>query len=207
MEYERERTKLEKELARADARLQAEKEKIKQLKRIKRQTEIVIKEKAEKWHRFSLAYDDRQAGYTGEMAVARAYLRSLPFAEALALIRPHAGSPGMSFVDAELAAVQAELDELTAKGREILLARARKAYEAERDSWEEWRSKNPDRNDWRTKPASKMQLKLIERIVIYREIEERPGKLNRGEAHDWIQEHEGNPRFGPGRGSSQGDLL
>ena len=197
MDYEREKKKLEAQHQAAKARLEKEDAKRKALKRQLLATSARLEDRAEKWHRYALAHDDRMHGYTGEQAIARAYLRAMPFDKYVEVVRKHSGDGLIGLVAAELATVKRHFDELTDLGREELLERDRTIYERELAEWQEWHRQYPDKDDWRSRKPSKGQIKLIERIAEERCVEP-PQSLNRGEAHDWIDEQGGNPRLTPG---------
>ena len=78
----------------------------------------------------------------------------------------------------------------------MLLKRDRFIYDKELSEWQEWHRQNPGKDDWRSRKPSKGQIMLIERITDDRSVEV-PPLLNRGEAHDWIEQHGGNPRLAP----------
>lgn len=194
MDYDREKKKLEAQHQAAKLRLEKEDAKRRALKRQLMATAARLNDRAEKWHRFALAYDDRQLGYTGEQAIARATLRAMQFDKYVELVRKQASDGTLSLVAAELATVLKHMDQLTARGREVLLRRDRSAYEKDLSEWQDWHRQNPDNNDWRSRKATKGQNRLIDRIAEVRDLAA-PQLLNRGEAHDWIAQHGGNPRL------------
>jgi len=69
-------------------------------------------------------------------------------------------------------------------------------YAAELESFRAWQRENPDNLAWRKKPATRAQVFLIARLAVARGIES-PSRLNRGDAHDWIEHNGGNPRLEP----------
>ena len=159
-------------------------------------TSARLEDRAEKWHRYSLSHDDRMIGYTGEQAIARAYLRAMAFDRYVELVRKNSNDGTMSLAEAEFATVKMHLDRLTERGLALLLKRDRSAYEKELSEWQEWHRQNPGKDDWRGRKPSKGQIMLIERIADDRSVEV-PPLLNRGEAHDWIEQQGGNPRLAP----------
>lgn len=149
----------------------------------------------ESWHRHALAWLDRDAGYDGEMASARVWLRTLPIHDYIAVLVPHAEAmPDTSNIQIEVAAVRANQTEWTEKGDALLLERARRDYVAELESFRAWQRDNPDKKDWRTRPPTRTQLFLISRNAARLGIDE-PFNLDRGGAHDWIEAHGGNLRL------------
>lgn len=201
MDYDRERKRLEQQLEAARKRLEAATQRRKQLKQKLRTTTTNMRDKAEKWHRFSLADHDRLAGYTGEHAVARMALRSMPFEKYAQHVGQHSEGGKRSLLAAEVATVIANLEALTKIGQDMLLRRDRTRYEKEQREWEAWQKANPAETGWRERKPSKGQLELVMRIVEAKGLPV-PAFLNRGEAHDWIAQHEGNPRL---NGSANGE--
>jgi hypothetical protein len=194
MDYEYEKKKLEAQLQAAKQRLEREDAKRRTLKREMLAAASKLNDRAEKWHRYALAYDDRMNGYTGEQALAREVLRNVPFEEYVEQVRKHSNDGALSLVKAELATVIWHMDTLTKTGRKNLLSRDVAVYEKEWSGWQRWCLENPDKNNWRNLKATKGQNMLIGRIVDTKNIEA-PPLLNRGDAHDWIARHGGNPRF------------
>lgn len=151
--------------------------------------------RSEQWHRMSLAWLERDAGYTGEMASARVWLRHQPFDAYISLIAPFAAvQPGASSIAAEIAAVRAHLDDWTKRGEALLLDRASGAYAQDVAAFRVWQRDHPDSDAWRRKPMTRSQGFLIGRMVATLDLEP-PARMNRGEAHDWIEQHGGNPRL------------
>lgn len=149
----------------------------------------------ESWHRHALAWLDRDAGYDGEMASARVWLRSLPIHDYIAALAPHAEAmPDATNIHVEVAAVRAHHPEWTEKGDALLLDRARRDYADELEGFRVWQRDNPDKKDWRTRPPTSTQLFLISRNATRLGIDE-PFNLDRGGAHDWIEAHGGNLRL------------
>ena len=194
MDYEYEKKKLEAQLHAAKQRLEKEDVKRRTLKRELHATAAKLNDRAEKWHRYALSYDDRMKGYTGEQAIARAYLRNMPFDKYAEYVRAHSNDGKLSLVASELATVTRNLEKLNEYGRDDLLKRDQLSYKKEHSEWQRWQSQNPNENDWRSRKASKGQNMLIARIVDTHNIES-PPLLNRGDAHDWIAQNGGNPRF------------
>ena len=151
--------------------------------------------RSEQWHRMSLAWLERDAGYTGEMASARVWLRHQPFDAYISLIAPFAAvQPGASSIAAEIAAVRAHLDDWTKRGEALLLDRASSAYAEDVAGFRVWQRDHPDSTAWRRKPMTRSQGFLIGRMVAALDLEP-PARMNRGEAHSWIEQHGGNPRL------------
>ena len=201
MDYEREKKKLEAQHQAAKLRLEREDAKRRALKRQLMATAARLEDRAEKWHRFALAYADRMIGYTGQQAIARDYLRAMPFEQYVDLVRRQASDGALSLVAAELATVIKHMDQLTARGGEVLLRRDRFAYEKDLSEWQNWHRQNPDKNDWRSLKATKGQNMLLDRIAELCNIAV-PQLLNRGQAHDWIAQHGGNPRLASDQSSA-----
>lgn len=151
--------------------------------------------RSEQWHRMSLAWLERDAGYTGEMASARVWLRHQPFDAYISLIAPFAAvQPGVSSIAAEIAAVRAHLDKWTKRGEVLLLDRASRAYAKDVADFRVRQRDNPGSDAWRRKAMTKSQGFLVGRMVAALDLEP-PARMNRGEAHDWIEQHGGNPRL------------
>ena len=201
MDYDYEKKKLEAQLQTAKQRLEREDAKRRTLKRELSAKTAELNNRAEKWHRYALAYDDRMKGYTGEQAIARAYLRNMPFDKYAHYVSAHSNDGKLSLVDAELATVKRYLDKFTEYGRDDLLKRDQLSYKKECSKWQQWQNQNPNENDWRSRKASKGQNMLIARIVDTYNIES-PPLLNRGDAHDWIAQNGGNPRFAENQAAS-----
>jgi hypothetical protein len=149
----------------------------------------------ESWHRHALAWLDRDAGYDGEMASARVWLRSLPIHDYIAALAPYVEAmPNAPNIAIEVAAVRANLSDWTESGDALLLDRARREYAAELESFREWQRHNPDKKSWRNRPPTRTQLFLINRNATRLGIDA-PFNLDRGDAHDWIEAHGGNRRL------------
>lgn len=150
----------------------------------------------ETWHAHRLAYQDRQAGYSGEMAEARYYLRALPADQYVQAILPYADqlSDG-GVVDIEVLAVRANMEDWTQKGQALLHERARERYEEECRLFATWTADNPGKKSWRDRPATRAQWMLIRRTVDALDLASVPSRISCGEAHDWLQEHGANVRF------------
>ena len=158
-------------------------------------TRLLSTTRSEQWHRMSLAWLERDTGYTGEMASARVWLRHQSLDKYIALIAPFAAvRPGATNIAAEVAAVRAHLDDWTERGEALLLSRASRAYAEDVAGFRVWQRDNPDSNAWRRKPMTRTQGFLVGRMVAALELEP-PARMNRGEAHDWIDQHGGNPRL------------
>ena len=198
--HDREGDRRRRELRKAEA-LKAELEaKLAELRRRARSARSRLKSttRHETWHVHRLAAQDRQAGYDGEMAEARHYLRSLPtrlYIEAIAQFAR--AMPDAPIVEVEVTAVRANLDGWTEASKAMLYERARQAYEAECRSFETWAADHPGEQDWRDRPATRPQWMLIRRTVEALQLNDMPSRLNCGEAYDWLQQHGANVRFRP----------
>jgi hypothetical protein len=149
----------------------------------------------ETWHVHRLAHLDRLAGYDGDMASARIYVRSLSFSDYMAVLRPYAEiNPSATNLDIEVAAVIANRTNWHNKGEAIVLERERVAAEADRASWEAWQATHEDASGWRDKPMSRRQYFLVSRTADYLGVDT-PGRMSRGEAFDWLVQHGGNLRL------------
>lgn len=184
--YEKERDKL----AKQEARLQVSR---KALARALAASD----EKQEKWHRFKLAYADRQAGFEGSHADARDELRQLPVYDyCRRVIDGIAEGSKTTLVEAELIAVKSDFEKLTAAANARYLARDEASYLEVLTKWREHDRANPNDGGWRAKAATREQWLLIARVVAAKAIEGPAAKITRGEAHDWIEANGGNPRYG-----------
>lgn len=200
MEYDREESRRRREYDDALAQQKKLEEKLAGLKRAARTAKsrlLSSTTKSETWHRMTLGWLDREAGYTGEMASARFYLRCLPVHDYVRAIAVFAEAmPTATNLQIEVAAVEANLAEWTARGDAQLLHRAKQDYAVESASFAEWQHDHPEHEAWRRKPMTRGQGFLIARMTTVLDVEP-PGKMNRGEAHDWIARHGGNPRLAP----------
>lgn len=194
MDFDREKKRLEQRLKAAQGKLEAATNRRKLLKQRLRTTSNTLRDKAEKWHRFGLAHHDREAGYTGEHALARMALRSMPFDDYVRYVRQYSDEGKRTLLSSEVAMVTSNLEQLTKVGQSILLRRDRAAYAKEQGEWEAWQERNPAQTSWRERKPSKGQLELVIRIAEAKELAA-PEVLTRGQAHDWIAEHGGNPRL------------
>lgn len=198
MDYDREEMRRRREYEEALAAQKKLEEKLTSLKRAARTAKgrlLSSTTKSETWHRMSLAWLDREAGYNGEMASARVYLRELPFRDYVRALEPFVLSmPEATNLAIEVAAVAANLSDWTVKGDTLLLERAKRDYASENASFAAWQREHPEHEAWRKKPPTRSQGFLITRIAAAQYIEP-PLRVNRGEAHDWIARHGGNPRL------------
>jgi hypothetical protein len=167
----------------------------------------------EKWHRFKLAYRDRLAGFEGRHADARDQLRQMPVGQYCSIIYESVPQDSsMTLAQAELAVIERDFEALTAAANERYLARDAAAYGEALEKWQDHDTKNPNSGGWRLKPATREQWLIIDRIVVARGLEDVPRKMTRGEAHDWIDQQGGNPRYDAGplpanRPPGRDDLL
>ncbi|RVU02147.1 hypothetical protein EOE18_18010 [Novosphingobium umbonatum] len=197
MDYDREEMRLrrvyEKTMAakkKLEERLARQKEEARSAK-----SRLQATTKSEQWHRMALAWLDRDAGYTGEMASARVWLKEQTMHKYIELIHAYVDqTKPQRIIDIEVAAVRANLVDWTAKGNALLLRRAYDGYVMECQSFRAWQQGHPDNVAWRKKPATRNQLLLIDRQASALRVPF-PGKMNRGEAHDWIERHGGNLRL------------
>ena len=200
MEYDREERRRRRDFDEAMAQQKKLEAKLAELKRSARTAKsrlLSSTTKSETWHRMTLGWLDRDAGYDGEMASARVWLRSLPIDAYVRTLAPFAGTmPDATNLEIEVATVKANLADWTARGDALILDRARRAYAADTASFAQWQRDHPDHEDWRKKAPTRSQGFLISRIAAALSVET-PMRMNRGEAHDWIAGHGGNPRLAP----------
>lgn len=197
MDYDREEMRRRREYDKAMAAQNRMLEKVAELKRAARsaKSRLLATTRSEQWHRMALGWLDREAGYTGEMASARVWLRNQPLRTYVELMLQAAnGMSSATNLEIEVAAVNANLAEWSAKGDALLLERAKRDYAADGASFEAWQREHPDHETWRRKPPTRAQGFLIARMTAALDIEP-PVRPNRGEAHDWIAAHGGNPRL------------
>lgn len=197
MEYDREEARRRREYEKALANKKKLEDRLAELNRKARsaKSRLLASTNSEKWHRFSLAWLDRDAGYSGEMASARVWLRSQQILAYVELLTPFAqATPNASNIAIEVAAVLANLDDWTTKGDALLLEKAKRDYVTDAASFAAWEREHPDDDGWRKKPSTKAQGFLIGRTVAALGIDQ-PVRMNRGEAHDWIAAHGGNRRL------------
>lgn len=198
MDYEREEMRRRREYEQAKAAQDKMLEKLAELKRAARSAKnrLLATTRSEQWHRMTLGWVDREAGYTGEMASARVWLRSQPLRTYVDLmVQAAQGMGSATNLEIEVAAVQANLDDWTARGDALLLERAKRDYAADAASFAAWRREHPDHESWRRKAPTRARGFLIARMTVALDIEP-PLRPNRGEAHDWIAARGGNPRLG-----------
>lgn len=197
MDYDHTEMRRRRELERASRRTKKLEEKLAAVRREHRsaKSRLLASTKSEQWHRMSLGWLDRKVGYNGEMASARVWIRQLSFADYVKLLQPKAIAwPAATNVALEHACVLENLEEFTAKGDAYLLDQAKAAYAAEAAEFRKWQQSNPEANGWRSKRMTRQQAMLIMRMQTALGIEA-PADLNRGTAHDWIEQHGGNPRL------------
>ncbi|EZP70385.1 hypothetical protein BV96_03350 [Sphingomonas paucimobilis] len=187
--------------AKADARAAKARQKVRAAK-----ARLNATMRSEQWHRMSLGWLDREAGYTGEMASARVFLRTLPIRDYIQQISPYAASmPDATNIQMEAAAVRDNLDVWTKRGDALLLERARGDYAAECASFDKWERDNPDKGGWRTQKSTRAQWLLMLRTADALGIAP-PRSANRGEAHDWLRAHGGNLRLAAANSGTTGDM-
>lgn len=202
MDFDQERRRLEKRLAQAQMRFERQEEKKRAARRSLAAIQNEKRDRAEKWHRYSLAHADREVGFEGEHALARMALRAQPVIEYVKLVGAYDSSGNLPLVQCEFAAVIANLEALTAIGRDFLIARDRAGYEKESCDWIEWQSANPGSTGWRDRKPSSSQMHLVRRIAEAFGIEQ-PELATRGQAHDWIEANGGNPRLKSTEGGAE----
>lgn len=199
MDYGREEARRRREY---QQQLDRERKLKKQLAEVQRETRSAKSKllastiRSETWHRMTLAALDREAGYVGEQAAARFYLRSRSWEEYSRLMAQKADMmpAGTRNIEIEHALVCEKQQDWAIKGNALLLQRAKVAYAAEGASFRKWEHENPDSKGWRSKPATRKQGFLIARMVEVLGID-LPARMNRGDAHDWITQHGGNLRL------------
>ena len=122
MEYDKEEARRRRALEKAEAARAALEARLAEAKREARSAKarLLATTKSENWHRQALAWLDRDAGYTGEMASARVYLRNLPIVDYVAALAPFAEAmPQATNIAIEVAAVTANVVDWTEKGDEL----------------------------------------------------------------------------------------
>lgn len=197
MDYDATEARRRREYAAAIAVERRAAERLAEIKRRARNAKgrLLSTTRSEQWHRMTLAWLERDAGFTGEMASARVWLRHQPLDAYIALVAPFAAAqPGATVIAAEVAAVRTHLEEWTKRGEALLLDTASRAYAQDVAGFRVWQRDNPDSDAWRRKPMTRSQGFLIGRMVAALDLEP-PARLNRGEAHDWIEQNGGNPRL------------
>lgn len=197
MEYDREAARRRRDYQKALAARTKLEEKLARLNRETRnaKSRLLATTKSEQWHRMTLGWLDREAGYTGEMASARVWLREQPIQDYVQLLVPFAHAMhGASSIAIEVAAVRANLEDWTTRGDALLLDRARQAYADDLESFRQWQRDNPNQEGWRRKPATRAQGFLVSRTAAALGIDP-PRRMTRGDAFDWIDRHGGNLRL------------
>ncbi|NIJ15066.1 hypothetical protein [Sphingobium vermicomposti] len=188
--------------AKADARAAQARQKVRAAK-----ARLNATTRSEQWHRMSLGWLDREAGYTGEMASARVYLRTLPIREYVELLSPYADKmpDSTTNIQMEATAVRDNLDVWTKKGDALLLERAKADYAVECASFDEWERDNPDKGGWRGQKSTRAQWLLMLRTADALAVAP-PKSANRGEAHDWLRAHGGNLRLAAANRGTTDDM-
>ena len=198
MEYDREAARRRRDYEKALAAKAQLEEKLAKLSRDARnaKSRLLATTKSEQWHRMTLGWLDREAGYTGEMAPARVWLRHQTIHDFIELLAPHAATmPAATNIEIEVAAVRANLDDWSARGEALLLDRAKAAYAEDLASFARWQREHPGEDGWRRKPATRAQGFLVSRTAATLGIDA-PLRLTRGDAFDWLKRHGGNLRLG-----------
>lgn len=198
MEYDREAARRRRDYEKALAAKAQLEEKLAKLSRATRnaKSRLLATTKSEQWHRMTLGWLDREAGYTGEMAPARVWLRHQSIHDYIELLAPHAATmPGATNLDIEVAAVRANLDDWSARGEAMLLDRAKAAYAEDLAGFARWQREHPGEDGWRRKPATRAQGFLVNRTAATLGIDA-PLRMTRGDAFDWLERHGGNLRLG-----------
>ena len=131
MDIEREQERYRRALRKAEEMATKAAEKLAKVQKEARMARSRLKSstaRAPTWHAYRLSAQDRDAGFTGEMSEARHYLRSLLPRQYVDILQSHVtANPGVSIVQIEFTAVQANLESWTEKGKEILFQKARVA--------------------------------------------------------------------------------
>lgn len=198
MEYDREAARRRRDYEKALAAKAQLEEKLAKLSRATRnaKSRLLATTKSEQWHRMALGWLDREAGYTGEMASARVWVRHQTIHDYIELLAPHAATmPDATNLAIEVAAVRANLDDWSAKGEALLLNRAKAAYAEDLAGFARWQREHPGEDGWRRKPATRAQGFLVSRTATTLGIDA-PLRLTRGDAFDWLERHGGNLRLG-----------
>lgn len=198
MEYDREAARRRRDYEKALAAKAQLEEKLAKLSRATRnaKSRLLATTKSEQWHRMTLGWLDREAGYTGEMAPARVWLRHQSIHDYIELLAPHAATmPDATNLDIEVAAVRANLDDWSARGEALLLDRAKAAYAEDLAGFARWQREHPGEDGWRRKPATRAQGFLVSRTAATLGIDA-PLRMTRGDAFDWLERHGGNLRLG-----------
>lgn len=198
MEYDREAARRRRDYEKAMAAKAQLEERLAKLSRDARnaKSRLLATTKSEQWHRMTLGWLDREAGYTGEMASARVWLRHQTIQEYLQLLAPYAaGMLEAPNIELEVAAVRDNLDDWSAKGEALLLDRAKRDYREDLASFARWQREHPGEDAWRKKPATRAQGFLVSRTAAALGINA-PLRMTRGDAFDWLERHGGNLRLG-----------
>lgn len=199
---DRKTLKRRRELRECNDEVGALKAKLKDLQCKQRQikNEVESTTKHSRWHAERLSYQDRECGYSGDDAEARYYVRAQPAETYFVLIKPFIiDKTQTTLLEAEVAAVRENHAEWTKLGKQLLFERARVAYEAEYEGFVSWQHANPDKTSWRIKAATKNQWMLIQRTADWLGRDDIPERVNRGEAHDWLERNGANVRLRSGQ--------
>jgi hypothetical protein len=197
--YDKDEVRRARQLRVAEARVAKARDELAHQQREARaaKSRLVSTTKHENWHARRLSHLDRLAGYDGEMASARIYVRSLSWRDYVEALRPYAEiMPNSNNLEIEIAAVRDNFASWHERGETIVLDREVAAAASDRESWERWQREHPGSDDWRKKTMSRRQWFLISRTVDILEIE-MPGRLTRGEAAEWLNQHGANLRLHP----------
>lgn len=187
---ERDKRKEEAELQKLLEQVLEKKQKLRNVK-----GRLLATAKSDTWHAMTLTAEARRIGFTGEHGEALFYLRSLPLSEYVEAVNSYANeAPEASILSVEYNAVQANMAEWTVLGKHKHWERARKEYEAEVEGFQNWQAENPDKTNWRDKPATNSQYFLIWRTAEQLGIDQ-PINLKCGDAHDWLNKNDANLRF------------
>ncbi len=198
MEYDREAARRRRDYEKALAAKAQLEEKLARLSRVTRnaKSRLLATTKSEQWHRMALGWLDREAGYTGEMASARVWVRHQTIHDYIQLLAPYAATmPDATNLEIEVAAVHANLDDWSARGEALLLDRAKAAYAEDLAGFARWQREHPGEDGWRRKPATRAQGFLVSRTAATLGIDA-PLRMTRGDAFDWLERHGGNLRLG-----------
>lgn len=200
MYYDKEVIRLEREQREASRELAELLERAAEAKRKVRavQGRLTSTTKHENWHCRRLAAHLRDANFEGEHAEAIYYVRQLKSVEYLETLQPFIReNRDASILAIEHVAVMANLKAWTELGKHLHWDAERRAYEEDFASFQQWQAENPDETSWRDKPATRRQYFLIWRTATQLDLDQ-PTNIKRGEAHDWLAEHDANLRFRSG---------
>lgn len=167
-------------------------ERQRELRRLQKQKQAL--EHHPDWHKYAIGAERYSLGFTGQMAAACAYLWSLPVDEYRDATAHFAQNNSDTIAVIELDAIKANLKEWTVLGEAIVLRREVKRYWADHRAFGRWQAEHLENTQWRSLAITDRQSWLVERTADSLEIDA-PLRLNRGAAHDWLEEHGANVRL------------